>query len=456
MDKNMSRRSFTKLGAVGALLGAETVFGAAAVQDSKSQGKILGANDKIRCAFVGVGNRGTQLLERVKGMEKTEIAAVSDADTALMDKAAAKFNEKARKEKDFRKFLDKSAEIDAIIIATPNHWHGFQALESVKALKDVYIEKPMTNTVREGRLIIDTVRRNKNVVQVGIQHRSSPLYQKINDERLFWRVGNIVSAHTAYCDNMSPGGIGRAQFIDPPATMDWDLWMGPVYQPYQENIVNSKFRWWIEFVNPFATQAIHLLDMIRWMYRERGPASVSAYASKIGFRDDRTVPTTMEVIMRFPSGRLVTMSCHEATGNPRLATDEKYEPLGDIEVRGTIATLYFNDTKYIVKKERVGSFQPKNSWRRPDEKFELSEADKKIDPTKLHLEDFFACMRTREKTRLTAEEGYYTDTMIHMIAASLLTETSLDWDFGRERFSNHLSANELLEYEYYPPWKLEP
>ena len=65
-------------------------------------------------------------------------------------------------------------------------------------------------------------------------------------------------------------------------------------------------------------------------------------------------------------------------------------------------------------------------------------------------------MRTREKTRLTAEEGYYTDTMIHMIAASLLTETSLDWDFGRERFSNHLSANELLEYEYYPPWKLEP
>ncbi len=456
MNNNMSRRSFTKLGALGAVLGAGTVFGAPAVQDSKSKHKIIGANDKIRCAFVGVGTRGFQLLDRVKTIDKIEISAFSDADTALMDKAAEKFNAKGRKEKDFRKFLDKEAGIDTMVIATPNHWHGFQVLESLKALKDVYIEKPMTNTVREGRYIIETVRRNQNIVQVGIQHRSSPLYQKIINDRIFWRVGNIISAHTAYCDNMSPYGIGREQFIDPPATLDWNLWMGPVYQPFQKNIAPAKFRWWVEFVNPFATQAIHLLDMIRWIYRERGPASVSAYSNKLGFRDDRTVPTTVEAVMRFPSGRLVSLSCHEASGNPRMGTDEKYEALGDIELRGNLSTLYFNDNRFVVKKERIGSFQPKDTWRRNNEIFELKEEEKKIDATKAHLEDFFNCVRSREKNRMPADEGYYTDTMFHMIAASLITGTSLDWDFGRERFANHIAANELLEYEYYPPWKLEP
>ncbi|MDO5580531.1 MAG: Gfo/Idh/MocA family oxidoreductase [Planctomycetia bacterium] len=454
----MSRRSFTALGTAAAIASGSALFGAPAVNSSATGEKIIGANDRIRCAFVGVGTRGTELLEQFKTCEKTEIAAFSDANSKSMDKAAEKFNPKGTKEKDFRKLLDPSAKIDAVVIATPDHWHAYQMLESCKAGKDIYVEKPLCNMIGEGKILVEAARKYKTVVQVGFQHRSAPLYRRmfIENRGLFYRTGNIPLTRSCFCNNMNPGGIGRAKYADPPAELDWDLWMGPAYNPYQENVAPFKFRWWSEFSSPIASFCVHLFDIVRWAYGERNPIMVSTLSSQNYIWDDRTVPVTAEICFKFPSGRLFSFSYQDASGNPMMATDDKFEPLGDIEFRGSIATMYLREDRILLKKEKVGMFQSKNAWRRPDETVNLEPELAKLNITKLHIENFLACMRSRDKTYMPVEEGNLSTLMAQMVNASFITGMNLEWDRYRDRFANHLPANELLMYEYRAPWKLEP
>ncbi len=445
MTKKVYRRDFNK---------AAAAFGLAALQTETSQAKIIGANDTIRCAFAGVANRGRQVIDAFLKNDKMEIAGLADVDANTLNASAERFAPKALREKDFRKFLDNK-DIDAIVIATPDHWHAFQTIESCKAGKDVYVEKPLATTVKEGRMMVQAARKYNRVVQCGIHRRSAPLYRRVVDENIIGKIGQVTVASTGHVSNMYPNGIGKAQTTTPPPYLDWDLWLGPRQQKYQENIAPYKFRWWISYCSQIANQGVHFIDLFRWFLKEKAPVSVCAMGGKFAVDDDRTIPDTLHVCFQFASGKLLNFSHYEANGNPIMATDANYRPLGYIEFRGTQGTLYINDRHCLIKSEKPGQFQAKGP-RAAEEEF-LPEDGKQgnVNETALHAGNFLDCIRSRQKPNTDVEEGHLSTILPHLANISLALDRKLHWDAENERFTDCEEANNMLFCQYRAPWKLE-
>src|SRR5260370_31332054 len=200
--------------------------------------------------------------------------------------------------------------------------------------KDVYVEKPLSATIKEGRKIVEAARRNDRVVQVGTQRRSSPLYAQLEEVVRSGKIGKVTVARAYYTSNMYPSGIGNAADSDPPPGFDWDMWLGPrPKRPYNENIAPYKFRWWQLYSSQMANWGVHYFDVMRWMVGETAPASLSAHGGVLAVRDSRTIPDTAEVIFELPSGMLMTFGTYEANGHAGLKA-------GEIELRGTLGTAF--------------------------------------------------------------------------------------------------------------------
>ena len=443
------RRKFIKTTA--ATLG----FGLAALQTPTSKAQILGANDKARLAFVGLANRGGQLLASFKKSPDLKIAAFCDIDAKTLASAAERFGDGSEtKDGDFRKLYDRK-DIDGMVFATPDHWHAYQTVEACKAGKDVYCEKPLSTSIAEGRLMVQAARKYGRIVQVGIHRRSAPLYHAAFDSGLENKIGKVTVARTAHCSNMYPAGMGKAKPTAPPEGLDWELWLGPrPEREYQENIAPYKFRWWDEYCSQIANQGVHFFDLIRWALNEKAPASVCAMGGKFAVDDDRTIPDTLAVCFEFASGRLVTFNHFEANGNPIMATDENYRALGYVEYRGTMGTCYVYDNRYIIKPEKPGQFQTKEP-RAQEEVYQLEgDAQQNLDATALDAQNFNDCMRSRKLPNTDVEEAHLSTAMSHLANISLKTRMRLDWDAEKERITNYEPANELLGVPYRDPWKL--
>ena len=418
MKKNAgttNRREFMKTSAASTL-----GFGLAALQTESSRGQIIGANDKARLAFIGLANRGGQLLTAFSKSPDLKIAAFCDVDSKTLGLAA------------------------------------YMTVEACKAGKDVYCEKPLATSILEGRMMVQAARKYDRVVQVGIHRRSAPLYQKIfNELGLENKIGRVAVARTAHCSNMYPSGMGKAKPTAPPANLDWELWLGPrPEREYQENITPYKFRWWGEYCSQIANQGVHFFDLIRWALDEKAPTSVCAMGGKYVVDDDRTIPDTMAACFEFASGRLAIFNHFESSGNPIMATDENYKPLGYVEYRGTQGTCYVYDNRYLIKPEKPGQFQEKGP-RAQEENYTLDGASQQnLDATALHAQNFIDCMKSRKRPNTDVEEAHLSTTMSHLANISLAVRQRIEWDAENERITNVDEANELLGATYRDPWKL--
>ncbi len=329
---------------------------------------MIGANDRVRIGCIGVGYRGVQVLNAFLTHKDAEIVALCDVYEPYLngqfDKIHPHFKEltyrvpsklpdfggPVERHKDFRRILDKK-DIDAVIIATPDHWHAVQTIMACDAGKDVYIEKPLSLTVREGRRMVQAARRNNRVVQVGTQRRSSKLYAQLAELVQSGAIGKVTVARAGLTDNMSPVGIGKVPDSAPPEGLDWDMWLGPrAERPFNLNILPYKFRWWNLYSSQMANWGAHYLDAMRWITRETAPASISAHGGIYAVNDCRTNPDTAEVIFEHASGMLTIFSTFEASGQPLLRT-------GEIELRGTLGTAYASMNRIEIVPERGGAFQ---------------------------------------------------------------------------------------------------
>ncbi|MDO5308898.1 MAG: Gfo/Idh/MocA family oxidoreductase [Planctomycetia bacterium] len=451
-QRGATRREFVQTG-VATSLG----FGLAALQTPSSRAEIIGANDKVRLAFVGVANRGRQLLTAFKQSPDLKIAVFCDVDAKALALAAEQFGDGSEsKATDFRTLYDRD-DVDGLVLATPDHWHAYQTIEACKAGKDVYCEKPLSTSIWEGRMMVQAARKYQRVVQVGIHRRSAPLYRRLFDELgLENKIGRVTVARTSHCSNMYPNGIGKAQPTAKPDYLDWELWLGPrPARPYQENIAPYKFRWWGEYCSQIANQGVHFFDMIRWALGEKAPASICAMGGKFAVDDDRTIPDTMAVCYEFASGRLVTFNHFESNGNSIMATDADFRPLGWVEYRGTQGTCYIYDNRYIIKPEKPGQFQSKEP-RAKEEVYQLEgPAVQNADATALHAQNFIDCMRSRQRPNTDVEEAHLSTTMSHLANISLAVRQRLEWDAEAERITNCDAANDQLAVEYRKPWELK-
>ncbi|NLY00808.1 MAG: Gfo/Idh/MocA family oxidoreductase [Rhodopirellula sp.] len=443
MTEKISRRTFTKVTAA-ATLGLTAA----------SAKRVLGANDRIRLGFIGVANRGSQLLTAFKDHSQAEIAGLCDVSEASLGRARERFGQDIECCRDFRQMLQRK-DLDAVVIATPDHWHAIQTIAACNAGKDVYVEKPVSITVHEGRKMIEVARRTGRIVQVGLHRRSSALYAEVAKRVQADLLGKVTVCRCYHLSNMYPAGIGKAQPAEPPADLDWDMWLGPrPLEPFRETIAPYKFRWWMLYSSQIANNGVHHLDVIRWMTGDGEPVRIAAMGGRFAVDDDRTIPDTMQVTFQTAPGRLVLFGQYEANGNPALP-----QP-GYCELRGTQGTAYTSDSVVRVIPEKGGQFQDHQPRMEPTE-FKAEEfrtEDHRVanlSLTSQHAGNFLDCMRSRATPKCDVEVGHTSTTYALLANIALVTGATLEWDPVKEVFTNNSAANDLLHYEYRKPWKLD-
>jgi len=333
-----------------------------------------------------------------------------------------------------------------VVVSTPDHWHAIQTIMACQAEKDVYVEKPLSITVLEGRKMVEAAKRYNRITQVGLHRRSSKSYMQIAGHIQAGKIGKVTVARAYRISNMYPKGIDKFPDTAPPEGLDWDMWLGPrPKRPYKNNISLYKFRWWQNYSSQMANWGVHYCDAMRWMLAEQAPVSISAHGGRFALDDDRTIPDTMEVIFEMPSGALFIFGQYEANGGPALIE-------GEVEFRGTLGNLYAGtsgEAGYKIVPSKAGQFQDSSSNIEPHE-------GKRIDGdlTVQHIRNFLDCVKSRQRPNCDMETGHRSTTFALLANIALATKTRIQWDPNKERAINNRRANKLLHYEYRKPWKL--
>ena len=434
--------------------------------------KILGApfiarrknvNDAIRMGFIGVGNRGSQLLTMFRSNQDVEVAAICDVYKPYRERDRSKVAQRYldtgkipkmgedlgnyKQYEDFRQLLDQK-DIDAVCIATPDHWHAIQAIQAMEAGKDVYCEKPLTIALNEGRAMVNAQKRTGQVCGVGLNRRGASVYQQLVKEVQNGLIGKVTSARAVRISNMYPNGIGKLSAEAPPNDFNWDMWLGPRAQrSYQYNIAPYYFRWWKEYSSQMGNWGVHYMDVIRWMMGETAPKAITAHGGKYLVKDDRDIPDTMEVIFEFESGSMINFSIHEASGG------------GGVELSGAKGNLVADQNGYAVSPSKSGQFQ---TWKKLIEPKELKLKQERTfgdlgiseNSTGNLIRNFLDCVKSREEPWCPLEEGHRSTSFAHLANIALDVGGRIEWDAKNERITNNEKANDLLEYEYRKPWKL--
>jgi predicted dehydrogenase len=439
--------------------------GGMAVSPWLGQGRVLGANERVRLGFLGVGNRGCQLLRGFLAQPDAQIVALCDVYEPYLRADYAKVDPRFRnlagriprmpeipdggtvaRVTDFRRILERP-DIDAVVIATPDHWHAIQTTAACRAGKDVYCEKPLSITLREGRAMVAAARTQDRIVQVGTHRRSSRMYAELAEHVQAGALGKVTVARIAYASNMTPYGIGKATDSEPPADLNWDMWLGPrPMRKFNENLMPYKFRWWHLYSSQMANWGVHYFDLVRWLTGERAPAAVVAMGGRYAVDDDRTIPDTCETVFEHASGMLTVFSLYESTGQPVLGRG------AELELRGTLGTLYATQDGWEIVPERGGQFQDP-APRRAADKGVAPKTDRDLDAQAAR--DFLDNVKRRRLPKADVEEGHRSTTFAHLANIALATRQRLEWDADAERFTNYEPANALLHYDYRPPWSLE-
>ena len=455
--KHTTRREFLKKSAVvttGATLSMQAM-GAPVIKP------VLGANDQIRMGFIGVGNRGSQVLHSFMKNKDVKVVALCDVyepylhrDQSKVDKRLLQdlggripkmgetFDAKVDIYKDFRELLERK-DIDAVCIATPDHWHAVQTIMAVNAGKDVYVEKPLSITLHEGRKMVEAQKKTTQVVQVGLNRRGSSVYQELAGMVKNNKIGKVSMARAYRISNMYPDGIGTYKPEAPPKGFDWDMWLGPrEFRPYQYNIAPYKFRWWKSYSSQMGNWGVHYMDAIRWLIGEEAPIAITAHGGKYVLKDDRTIPDTMEVTFEFASGAIIVFGVYEASGGSMFS--------GEVQLCGTLGNLTASERGYNIIPTKAGQFQDRGKLVEPVEK----NLEKREDITDNLVRNFLDCVKSRNEPWCTLETGHRSTSFAHLANISLEMGTRIEWDAEKEQITNNKYANNLLHYKYRKPWSL--
>lgn len=443
----LTRRQFAK------------TMAAAGAATALSRMRVLGANDRVRLGFIGLGNRGDQVLDGFLVHKDAEVVAICDLWQPYLDFAAKKIGSSPKQFKEYRKLLDMK-DVDAVVICTPDHWHAVQTIHACQAGKDVYVEKPLSLRVVEGRKMVEAARRHSRITQVGINRRSSPFCKEAADFIRGGGLGKITAARSFHIQNEWPKGIGNPPDEEPPAGLDWDAWLGPAPKvPYNRNRAFYRFRWFYDYSGGQVTNfGAHFIDFIHWALGEDTPLAVTAMGAKLALDDNREIPDTLEVLWTYPRGTLVTFSQFNANAAP---ADRRH---GNLEFRGTKGTLYLTYTGYDVVPEEINekvfpALTPLDRSLSRD-----YESDRKAviqprkvegeDSTPLHARNFLDCIRSRQPCTCDLETGHRSTSATLIANIAHKTKSYLEWDGKAERFTNNPAANKYLSYEYRSPYKL--
>jgi predicted dehydrogenase len=431
-----------------------------------SYSRIFGANERIGVGYIGIGNRGDQVHDAFLEHGDQQTVAVCDLRDEYVDFAVKKSRATPNRYKDYRKLIEDKS-VDAVVIATPDHWHALMFIDACNAGKDVYVEKPLSLTVVEGRRMVETAERTKRVVQVGTNRRSWRTYKEAADFVRSGGIGHVTVARCFHIRNEWPNGLGAAPDGPALSPQEWDQWLGPAPKvPYNANRAYYNFRWFYDYSGGQVTNfGVHYLDVIRWFIGQDSPKAVTAMGGRYAdIQDNREIPDTMQVTWEFDK-TLVVFEQYNANGAPGN------QPGSEIELRGTKGTLYVRNTSWDVVPERVNSknegFDGGKGYGNPLSRTNpraAASAVAAIEPksvkgpnssdTTAHTRNFLDCIKTRGKCNADIVTGHLSTSATLIANIAHKTRSMLEWDAKAERFTNNQAANRYLGYQYRAPYKL--
>ena len=448
-----SRRTFLKTSALAA---------AGAVLPARSWGRVLGANDDLRVAVIGLNGRGQNHLQSLSRIQGVRVVALCDPDTAVLDRVKGKVNGgDVKLYTDIRELLN-SKDVDAVTIATPNHWHSLAAIWAMQNGKDVYVEKPVSHNVWEGRQLVNAAKKYNKVVQAGTQIRSG---EGLREAVQWIQAGNLgkITAARGFCYKRRDS-IGKTTGPQPiPATVNYDLWTGPapLVPPHRNNPRNGPIHYdwhWVYLYGngDVGNQGIHQMDVARWFLGESGlPRHTLSIGGRLGYIDDGDTPNTQIVIHDFATAPLIfevrglpkKAGIASAGGDPALNQGgggsgmDNYRGVDignviDCEGGSLITTQYFSATAYDKSGKVVKEFKG----------------------TDRHMQNFVDVVRSRKTEELYGpiEEGNTSSALCHLgnishqigsgmgpdrIAANIKSDAKLSEAYGR--MVEHLHANNV-------------
>jgi predicted dehydrogenase len=399
----------------------------------------VGANDKIRLGVIGCGGMGKGDLATFLPYPDVECPVICDVDDQMLAEAGKIVEEKRGKKpdmvKDFRRVLERK-DVDAVLVATPDHWHALATVFACEAGKDVYVEKPIATSIDEGRAMVTAAAKFKRIVQMGAQRRSSPTYAEAVQFVRTGKLGKVGLVRAwAYLDWIQP--IGRPADAAVPAGVDYDMWLGPApKRPFNPNRFHFNFRWFWDYAGGLMTDwGVHLIQVLLWAMGSEPPKAVTASGGKYVLDDNSETPDTQIAIYEFPTYTLVWE--HKVGIGLGLYN----RPWGMAFV-GTEGTLIINDSGWEILREPS------------KDALEAKKFPGGADPRPAHVRNFLDCVKSRQQPVENLEVGQYISTVAHLGNIALRSGRRVVWDAPAEAVLGEPAADRLVGVEYRAPWKL--
>jgi predicted dehydrogenase len=430
----MNRRAFLQVSAGVAALGA----------------RVLGANDRVNVAVIGFGGRAHDLVPAFGKLPDCRVAAICDIDrtrlAAGVEMAAQVQGFKPAAYQDIRKLLENK-EIDAIAVPACNHWHALATIWGCQADKDVYVEKPASHNIWEGRRMVEAARKYKRMVQVGMQGRSIEHKKRAIELLRQGAIGKVYLAKgLCYKRRLS---IGRMADAPVPAGVDYDIWRGPApMRPFNPNRFHYKWHWFWETGNgDIGNQGPHQLDLARWgLGKTTHPRRISSSGGKFIYDDDQETPNTLLTTFHYDDCQIQ----FEVRGLP---TNGEGDIVYDPRNKGYIGNLYWGSEGFMsldFKGFRIYKGEGRELIQ------QMSYTEPEADDTVPHVRNFLAAVKSRNYRDLTAdvEEGHISTSLAHLANISYRAGRQIDFDPDAETILHDDVAKRYLSREYRKPFEV--
>jgi predicted dehydrogenase len=434
---------------------------ATAATAALSASRVLGANERLGVGFIGYGLIGKRHVLDFKEQPDVNIVAVAEAHRGRLDEGAALAGGSVRKYGDFRRLLDDK-DVHAVVISTPDHWHALMTMMACAAGKDVYVEKPLTLFVREGRWMIDVARRCKRVVQVGTQQRSGPHYHRAKELIQGGHIGKVVSVRMQSCRNVMPGW-GTPPDCDPPADLDWEMFLGPAPQRrYNPNRGIYHFRWFWDYSGGQMTNlGAHSLDIVDWFLGPLVPRAVASFGGRFALKDNGETPDTQDALFDFGDWTAAWTLREAAKGPPAAAGLEFFGRKGSLAISRSGFVLTpdrrvppANAVPQFTGAHPVGGPAPVKEDGPPPlwtEAVEDRSGDTR-EQFRRHARSFLECVKSRKQPVSDLESAHRVTTACHLANIALRLGRQVRWDAQNERIIGNPLAAGMLERPYRAPW----
>lgn len=395
--------------------------------------RVRGANSDIRVAAVGVRGRGQGLISSFHNTPGVRVVALCDVDRNVLDREVKRFkdrNEKVDGCSDYRQML-KDKSLDVVCIATPDHWHVPLAAASVIAGKDVYVEKPLSHTISEGRFLVNLARKHKKIIQHGTQSRS---YESFNDAVEYLQSGKLGEIRMAKAINSQlRGPIGRVPDSETPPGVNYDMWLGPApKRPFNLNRYHYKWHWFWDYgTGDTGNDGVHQIDIARWGLGVKLPDAVTCSGGQLFYDDDHQTPDTQVATFEYDDVYLMY--------EMRLWSPYSLEGHDN-------GNIFYGDNGTVSIGRKGWQVTFKDGTKGP--------GGPRSGDT--HTLNFINAVRSRKFTGLNAdvEEGHYSATLCHMANIAMRTGRRLKFNAARERFIDDDQANTYLTKQYRKGYEL--